>query len=111
LENKNKVDEAEKIIDNLSEKVLKPSRVILICNTLVYLGPILWVYLNIYDENYSVLYWNVSIAFVATMLLTFSWVNYFHRKKNYKADRESLKKEFMEAVEKDKGIEKEGPGD
>lgn len=108
MKNKDEISEAEKIIDDLSEKILKPSRTILICNTLLYMGPILWVYLNIYDKNYSALYWNVSIAFVTTILLTLSWVNYFYREKHYKDDCESLKNEFLEATEKD--IRKESSG-
>jgi uncharacterized RDD family membrane protein YckC len=82
-------------------KKYKPSIIVLVCNTLVCLGPILWVYMNIWGINYGILYKNVSIAFIAVIVLTLYWTYFFYSMHDYRKQAKRIMEEYKKQSEGD----------
>ncbi len=62
--------------------------------SLVLLGPILWLFINIMDEKWDELLNNAVWAIVGTVLLTANWIHYFTYRSRHKNQVKKNNKEF-----------------
>lgn len=57
--------------------------------TLICLGPVLWLFLNIHMQMWDMLMLNAGLAIVGTAWITYTWIDYFIQ---YKKHKERMKK-------------------
>ena len=50
----------------------------------MFLGPIIWLFINIYDKNWDAMFLNSILAFISTIFITIEWTYYFTHRKMYK---------------------------
>jgi DNA-binding transcriptional MerR regulator len=60
----------------------------MICFSLMCLGPILWLFINMVDEKWSAFAYNIPLALITTVMLTLKWNNYFRK---YKFNKDKMK--------------------
>ncbi len=58
-----------------------PSLTEVIAETLIFAGPILWLFINIHNQKWHGLLWNAGLAVLFTACLTGNWINYWHKRK------------------------------
>lgn len=63
---------------------LCPSLSSLIIQSLIFLGPILWLFVNIHNQKWNSLILSSILAIIATIFLSSEWIYYFIYKKNHK---------------------------
>lgn len=61
-----------------------PSLAELCIETLVFLGPILWLFVNIKEERTGMLLFNAVCAIAATVFITLGWRSFFYKRQFYK---------------------------
>lgn len=61
-----------------------PSLVELCIETIVFLGPILWLFINIKEGRTGVLFFNAVCAIASTIFITLGWKNFFYKRQFYK---------------------------
>ncbi len=83
------MSELRKLIDDLSV----PSLTQTIISTLVFCGPIGWLFLNIATGMNNSLVFNAFLAIVSTVVITLIWINFFKTRKQYKAKVKRKNKE------------------
>lgn len=83
------MSELRKLIDDLSV----PSLTQTIISTLVFCGPIGWLFLNIATGMNNSLVINAFLAIVSTVVITLIWINFFKTRKQYKAKVKRKNKE------------------
>lgn len=72
------------------EKVLKPSLFLLVCYTLILIGPYGNLLLDIANEDYNDLLLTALLSFPTLILLTYYWIRYFDKLKSYKKEVENI---------------------
>lgn len=92
-------DEMTELRENLKELEC-PDLPGTIAGTLVCLGPVLWLFLNIYDKKTDGLMVNAILALAGAVIITLSWVHYgkqyrLNKKRVKKNNRESGKAAFL----------------
>ena len=83
------VSELRKIVNDLAI----PSLTQTIISTLVFCGPIGWLFLNIATGMNKSLAINALLAIVSTVVITLIWINFFKTRKQYKAKVKRKSKE------------------
>ncbi len=83
------ISEFRKIINELSV----PSLTQTIVSTLIFCGPIGWLFLNITTGMNKSLTLNAILALVSTVAITLIWINFFKTKKQFKAKVKRKNKE------------------
>lgn len=71
-----------------------------IAGTMICLGPILWLFLNIYEKRTGMLMANAALALAGAVIITASWINYGrqyrrNKKRIKRNNRESGKAAFL----------------
>lgn len=61
-----------------------PSLVEICLETFVFLGPIVWLFINIAEERTGMLLFNAVCAIAATICITLAWRNFFYKRQFYK---------------------------
>ncbi len=64
--------------------VLCPSLSSIIIQSLIYIAPIIWLIINIYNKRWDALILNSIITIICTILLTSEWIYYFNYKTKHK---------------------------
>lgn len=73
-----------KEIKNLFMDFLCPSLSAIIIQSFIYVAPIIWLFINIYDRNLDALILNSIAAIICTSLLVGEWIYYFSFKSKHK---------------------------
>lgn len=71
------------------KEALCPSFSSLVVQTLIFLAPIIWLFIHILNKAYETLIANSIIAIICTGILVLNWSNYFH----YKSKHKNMQKE------------------
>ncbi len=98
------IDEYNEVIDFLESEDMNqiknnltyiscPSLTELCLETFVLLGPVLWLFVNIWQQRTGVLMFNAVCALASAVLLTLSWKDFFYKRKFYK-DKMSKKDQY-----------------
>ncbi len=64
--------------------VLCPSLSSIIIQSLIYIAPIIWLFINIYNKRWDALVLNSIITIICTILLTSEWIYYFNYQTKHK---------------------------
>ncbi len=64
--------------------VLCPSLSSIIIQSLIYIAPIIWLFINIYNKRWDSLVLNSIITIICTIVLTSEWIYYFNYKTKHK---------------------------
>ena len=73
-------EEYAEIKNTLKELTYEPIST-LIFETIMLLGPVMWMIFNYIDKKYEALKYNIPLALIGTVVLTIMWKNYFDRRK------------------------------
>lgn len=76
-------DELAEIEEDLKDAAM-PSFPLTFLHTLMFSGPVMWLFININDGKLEDLMINAILAVVCTVLITLSWVYYFIQYRKYK---------------------------
>ena len=76
-------EEYAEIKNTLKELAYEPIST-LIFETIMLLGPVMWMIFNYIDKKYEALKYNIPLALTGTVVLTIMWKNYFDRILNYR---------------------------
>lgn len=85
-------DEMTELMETVDE-ISIPSLTSVIIQTLIFLGPIACLFLNIATGMYKALAVNAVLAILSTVLITLTWLNYFKKRKQKKAKVKRKNKE------------------
>ena len=72
-----------------------PTLVGTIARTLIGLGPVLWLFMNIHSQMWDKLMQNAGMAVLGTVWITYTWMDYFIQ---YKKHKERIKKKNRKNV-------------
>lgn len=81
-------DEMAELEEELLD-ITVPTMAATIGRTLIGLGPVLWLFLNIHDRMWDMLMLNAVLAVAGTALVTYTWIDYVTQ---YKKHKERMKK-------------------
>jgi hypothetical protein len=81
-------DEMAELEEELLD-ITVPTMAATIGRTLIDLGPVLWLFLNIHDRMWDMLMLNAVLAVAGTALVTYTWIDYVTQ---YKKHKERMKK-------------------
>lgn len=88
-------EEYAEIKNTLKELAYEPIST-LIFETIMLLGPVMWMIFNYIDKKYEALKYNIPLALTGTVVLTIMWKNYFdRRKKNPKLQEKNNKGSWL----------------
>lgn len=88
-------DEAEELKTSLLD-ILCPSLSSIIIQSLIFISPIIWLFINISNKRYDALILNGIFAIICTIFLSSEWIYYLYYKKNHKeASKEKNKKNSL----------------
>ncbi len=83
------VENNKEIIEDLKE-INTPNLSLTIIRSLICLGPILWLFINIYEKEYDVLVLNSICAIIAAICLIINWTYYIVQ---YRRNRNRVKRQ------------------
>lgn len=81
-------EEGDHFVKNIRE-IFCPNLSAVIVQSLVFLGPILWLFIHIAQKQWDTMLLNSSLALISTVFLVLEWVNYF----SFRNKRKKLMKE------------------
>ena len=88
-------DEAKEFKVSFIE-TLCPTLSSIIIQSLIYIAPIIWLFINIYNKRWDALVLNSIIAILCTIFMTSEWIYYFYfRNKHKEKAREKDKKNSL----------------